>query len=394
MPRGWKLNPLRELADVIAGQSPPSETYRDEPTGLPFFQGKTDFGPLHPIARKWCDQPYKVAEVGDVLLSVRAPVGPTNIANVRSCIGRGLCAIRPRRDLDRRYLLYFLRSIEPSLAALGSGNTFHAVSTKQVASLQIPTPPLSDQRRIADRLELAMTESATAKAALVAQRAEAIRLGTAAVEAALGGRVVATSDDSLVRGGNWIAITNVAQLESGHTPSRKRPEWWGGDVPWISLPDIRQLDGTLATVTGERTNTLGLANSSARLLPPGTVVFCRDVNVGFVTVMGIPMSTSQHFVNWVPGKALRSWYLAYALIAARQYLRDLSEGSLIKTIYMPRLRGLHLRLPTLKEQDRILARINNVKAGLEAMVAPLDRQAAALDSLGPSLLASAFQGKL
>lgn len=260
--------------------------------------------------------------------------------------------------------------------------------------LMIPLPTLSEQRHIADRLDATAIDIAASKVALTRRREELEKLKAIAIEEALGGRVIAAGDDPIADGPGWIALTDVARLESGHTPSRKHPEWWGGDVPWIALPDIRALDGTVATITGERTNTLGLANSSARLLHAGTVVLCRDVNVGFVTVMGVPMATSQHFVNWAPGPALRSWYLAYALIAARQYLQRLSEGSLIKTIYMPRLHSFRLRLPPLDEQDRILARINAVKAGLADVVEPLDRQAAALDALGPALLNAAFQGKL
>jgi len=162
-------------------------------------------------------------------------------------------------------------------------------------------------------------------------------------------RVIATDDDPIAQGRGWVPLANVARIESGHTPSRKHPEWWGGDVPWIALPDIRRLDGQTATETTEYINELGLANSSARILPAGTVCLSRTASVGFITVMGVPMATSQDFVNWVPGDQLRSWYLATGLIAAREYLRNLAEGAIHKTIYMPTLRGLRIKLPPLEE---------------------------------------------
>jgi len=120
-------------------------------------------------------------------------------------------------------------------------------------------------------------------------------------------------------GWSWRPLASLARLETGHTPSRRVPEWWGGDVPWLALPDIRELDGRVAYRTLETTNALGLANSSARLLPKDTVCLSRTASVGFVTVLGTPMATSQDFVNWVCGPDLDPWFLANALISSRDY---------------------------------------------------------------------------
>jgi hypothetical protein len=88
-----KTSRLKEITEVLMGQSPPSDTYNSEGKGLPFYQGKTDFGKIFPVARMWCDRPGKIAEKDDILISVRAPVGPTNICERKSCIGRGLAAV-------------------------------------------------------------------------------------------------------------------------------------------------------------------------------------------------------------------------------------------------------------------------------------------------------------
>jgi type I restriction enzyme S subunit len=139
---------------------------------------------------------------------------------------------------------------------------------------------------------------------------------------------------------------------------------------------------------------LGLANSSARLLPEGTVVLSRTASVGFVAVMGKPMATSQDFVNWVPGPKLRSWYLAYALIGARDYLRGLSSGAVHKTIYMPTLKRLHIRLPSLDDQDRMVQRIREAHALVDDANQSVGAQSEALDALPASLLSAAFCGEL
>ncbi|MGH7367772.1 MAG: restriction endonuclease subunit S [Candidatus Rokuibacteriota bacterium] len=129
-------------------------------------------------------------------------------------------------------------------------------------------------------------------------------------------------------GWRWFRLTDLARLETGHTPSRNHPEWWGGPIPWISLADIRELHGKVAQDTIEHTNEDGLANSAARLLPEGTVVLSRTASVGFVTIMGRPMATSQDFVNWVCGPELNPRFLAYLLRASRTYIRSLSSGAI------------------------------------------------------------------
>ncbi|PLK42068.1 hypothetical protein C0V77_22840 [Emticicia sp. TH156] len=128
---------------MIAGQSPPSSTYNTEKIGIPFFQGKADFSLESPIPRLWCSRPQKIAEPNDILLSVRAPVGPTNICNQICCIGRGLSAIRTGDKIYFKFVLYFFKHIEPKLNLSGVGSTFSAITQNDIKNLEIPLPDLS-----------------------------------------------------------------------------------------------------------------------------------------------------------------------------------------------------------------------------------------------------------
>ena len=83
IPKEWKWVRLGEITEIILGQSPPSSTYNTEGKGLPFFQGSGEFGKVYPVIKKWCTEPKKVAEKGNILISVRAPVGDVNIAPVK-----------------------------------------------------------------------------------------------------------------------------------------------------------------------------------------------------------------------------------------------------------------------------------------------------------------------
>lgn len=150
---GWIRTQLSEIAEVILGQSPPSSTYNEDGRGLPFYQGKLEFGELYPTPRKWCMAPKKIAEKGDVLISVRAPVGPTNVCPEKSCIGRGLAAIRGLGEIGTFFILYVLRAFENEIARKGTGTTFSAIGGDKLKALEIPVPPLNEQERIVAKLE-------------------------------------------------------------------------------------------------------------------------------------------------------------------------------------------------------------------------------------------------
>ena len=147
---------LCDIATVIAGQSPSGHTYNEHGSGLPFFQGKADFGELYPVARKWCVAPRKIAEAGDILVSVRAPVGPTNVARERCCIGRGLAAVRADEAFVLRDFVHWnIKHRQSELISKGQGSTFAAIKQKDLKSLPIHLPPLDEQRRIVSILNRA-----------------------------------------------------------------------------------------------------------------------------------------------------------------------------------------------------------------------------------------------
>lgn len=156
LPQGWVWVRLGDLIYLEMGQSPSSEFYNQENNGLPFFQGKADFGSLHPTPRYWCTNPQKYAFLNDVLLSVRAPVGPTNIADVECCIGRGLAALRPLAGIDAKFVNFLMIRFRPALEEKATGTTFVAVSKVDVENLLVPAIPFPEQHRIVTRIDQLM----------------------------------------------------------------------------------------------------------------------------------------------------------------------------------------------------------------------------------------------
>ena len=145
---------LEDLCSINMGQSPESSSYNENGEGVPFFQGNADFGELHPKVRVWCNAPTKIAECGDILISVRAPIGALNIADKQCCIGRGLAALTVNEILCApKYLWYGLECKVDELNSKGTGSTFKAINKKTLAETEIPLPSLEEQRRIAALLD-------------------------------------------------------------------------------------------------------------------------------------------------------------------------------------------------------------------------------------------------
>ena len=177
LPRGWVRTTLEEISEIIPGQSPPSSTYNTDGKGLPFYQGKLEFGKRYPTPRKWCTAPKKIAEKGDIFISVRAPVGPTNLCHEKSAVGRGLAAIRGLNGIQPFFILHLLRRFESEIASRGTGTTFNAITGNQLKTFQIPLPPLAEQEQIVSELECCFSAADEVEATITSElrRAESLR---------------------------------------------------------------------------------------------------------------------------------------------------------------------------------------------------------------------------
>lgn len=149
----WKLKKLKELdgVEIILGQSPSSKSYNKNKSGLPFLQGKAEFGMIYPKPKIFTDAPLKIAESNDLLLSVRAPVGDINLSPYTLCIGRGLAAIRFKKDNPKFYFYWFLKN-QKAIESLGVGSTFKAITGEQLKKILVPLVGLPEQSAIANIL--------------------------------------------------------------------------------------------------------------------------------------------------------------------------------------------------------------------------------------------------
>ena len=145
---------LSEIADITMGQSPKSEFYNTEKGGMPFLQGNRTFGVRYPVFDTYTTKVTKIAKSGDVIMSIRAPVGDLNFAPEDMCIGRGLCGIRMKNG-NQQYLFYLLKYYMPYLINKESGTVFGSVNRNDIKGLEVEVPDDErTQRCIADYLSM------------------------------------------------------------------------------------------------------------------------------------------------------------------------------------------------------------------------------------------------
>ena len=403
LPFAWTTAHLNEIAHVEMGQSPDSRFYNDQGDGLPFFQGKAEFGALYPTARKWCSQPTKIAELGDILLSVRAPVGPTNIANEKCCIGRGLSAIHATAPISQKYLLHFFRHVEPWLAQQGTGTTFTAVSGGFLRELDVPLAPLNEQRRIADKLDAVL-----ARVDVCRDRLDRIpnilkRFRQSVVSAATDGLL--TSDWRIRSYGSAdrsvTTTTLVEQCLQGRVITYgviKLGDETPHGVPCLRTSNVRWLQ---VDTEGMKKIALALSNEYSRTILKGGEVL---VNVRG-TLGGVAVATSA-MIGWnvsrevavvpVDQSKVNPQFLALWVGAERsqRWLRGVEKGVAYTGINIEDLRTLPLEFPSLEEQAEIVRRVEALFAYADSLEARYTAARAQVEKLTPATLAKAFRGEL
>lgn len=170
----WNKANLSDIAEVFMGQSPESEFYNENGYGIPFYQGKINFNEIYISPSKiYTTKITQTAERHDILMSVRAPVGPVNIfTGDKCCIGRGLAAIRIKKEAANfKYVFYYLKSIESDIGRdTNTGSIFDSINKEKIMNIKIPLPPLEIQQKIVEELDKEM--EALEKVKLLKEKAE------------------------------------------------------------------------------------------------------------------------------------------------------------------------------------------------------------------------------
>lgn len=371
-----KIVNLNDVCEVIAGQSPPSSTYNQNKEGMPFFQGKADFGDLYPTVRYWCNKPKKMSKPNDILFSLRAPVGPTNINNVDACIGRGLAAIRCK-NIDLKYLLHYLRGNEERIASLGTGSTFKAIKIGTLKDLKIPLPPLTTQKRIAQILDNAAALRDKTKQLLKEydQLAQSIFLEM--------------FGDPVINPRGW-GKSKIIDYCDCIVPGRDKPKSFSGDIPWVTTNDLNHLEFTETSKIEIGLSLEEIKQVKAKIIPVNSVIITCVGDLGVVTVNKREMVVNQQLHTFQCSDSLNSVFLMFNLSFQKPYMFKMASRTTVPYMNKTIANSIPTIVPPIDLQNQFVEKI----AFIEQQKALAKQELQESENLFNCLLQKAFGGEL
>ena len=353
MREGWEYKKLGEVCEIVMGQSPDGNSI-NENEGIEFHQGKTCFGERFlNSSNLYTNKPTKYAESNSVLLCVRAPVGFPNITKRKICIGRGLCSLFSKGYINNNYLYYALLGKQNYFEKNATGSTFKAISSKIVSNAQIPVPSLSTQESIVSELDK-INE-------LISLKKEQLKdydnLAQSIFYDMFGDPI--TNE----KGWDTNKLETLTKSEGGGTPSKSKPEYWNGNIIWVSSKDMKStyISDSLIHITQE-----GVNNSPAHLLPIGTILIVNRSGI-LKHTLPIAITTKEVTINQdikalvVNSSKTNNIYLLYCLKACSPFLLSKVKAVTVDSIDFAIFKKLPIPLPPLPLQQAFAKRIEAIE---------------------------------
>ena len=413
LPDGWVWTTLEEISEIILGQSPPSSTYNTDRKGLPFYQGKLEFGETYPTPRKWCTAPKKIAEKGDVFISVRAPVGPTNLCPEKSCVGRGLAAIRGLNGIEPFFILYLMRAYEDELAGRGVGTTFNAITGNQLRTFEIPLPPLPEQHRIVSKIEELLTKLDTGINELHKAQSQLTRYRQSVLKAAFAGKLTEAwraehqgeiepaepVAGNLPTGWIWTTLEGVTELNPRIDKQSIDDDL---EVTFLPMKNVEELSGKIDLSETKRFSEL--KRKSYTPFQNGDILFAKvtpcmengKIAIAHDLKNGIGFGSTEFHVIRLPEEQSRQFFFFYFL---QQKFRQEAKRSMTGAVGLLRvptdyMKKVPIPLPPLLEQQAIVFEIESRISVADEVQKIVTVELKRAEQLRQSILKKAFSGKL
>lgn len=385
--KNWEMKKLGEVCKVIAGQSPEGKFYNSEGNGMPFYQGKKEYGEKYiGEPTTWTTKITKEAEEGDILMSVRAPVGPVNFATQKICIGRGLAAIRAGKNIDKEFLFNFLIKHENEIEG-NAGAVFNSINKTQIENIEIPLPSLPEQQRIVSILDECFAAIAKAKANAEKNLKNAKEL----FESYLQGVFEKKGDGWEIR-----TLGEVSKINYGYTEKASFDEV---GPKFLRITDIQE--------NGVDWDTVPYCKCSDKDLPKykletGDIVFART---GATT-------GKSYLINNPPNSVFASYLIRLRMNSINEFIPEFISyffqtktywdkinagisGSAQGGFNATKLGELEFHFPKSKEaQQTIVRHLDALRAETQKLEAVYQKKIDDLEELKKSILQKAFSGDL
>lgn len=369
----WPEKQLHELAAIIAGQSPDGASYNEVGNGTAFYQGKSDYGEIFlGPPTKWTTEVSRLADAGDIVMSVRAPVGALNVTNQKICIGRGLAAIQAKQD--KWYLFYLLDSIKDTIVGNG-GSVFDSINKDQIERIRVfASDSVLEQRRIADCLTSLDGLIAAHGRKLAALRAH--KRGLMQHLFPREGEPVPRLRFAAFRdAGEWSVkpLGDLFETATGGTPDRAVKEYWGGSIPWVTTSLV---DHNVITAAEEFITEAGVEKSSAKLFPKNSVLvalYGQGKTRGKVALLGVEATTNQACAAILPNDEINPLFTFANLSGRYDEMRRLSNSGGQENLSQGLVRALPFPHPSdPAEQQQIAACLGSLDDLIAAEAGAID----------------------
>ncbi|WP_151943291.1 restriction endonuclease subunit S [Aliarcobacter butzleri] len=366
LPKGWSLVELNEICNINMGQSPKSESYNENNIGLPLIQGNADIKNRKTLPRTYTSDITKKCKIGDIIMTVRAPVGAIAKSYHNACIGRGVCSITPKENND--FLYHFLVGYEDKWDKLSQGSTFTAVNGNDIKKIKLPLPPLEEQKKIADILSTVDKKIAFVEENINAT--EELKKGLMQKLLTEGIGHTEFKDSELGRipeGWKVVKLEEVCtKIVGGGTPSKNEPDYWNnGTIPWVTPSEFTKSKSNYISVTESKISEEGLKNSSATLLAIGTVIMSSRATIGECKINTIEITTNQGFISFQCNDLLNNLYLLYFIKQNKPNILKISSGSTFLEVSRTSMKNFSIAIPPLEEQKQIAEILSTVDKKLE-----------------------------
>jgi len=392
VPDGWKVAKISDIAEIISGQSPPGSEVLEIQIGLPFIQGNAEFGERSPSPKKWCAAPPKRARAGDVLLSVRAPVGEANVCESDLGIGRGVAAIRAK-EVDPDLLFYILRSSQKALQAKSQGSTFDAINRSDLGQMIVLVPPEKEQHAIVERLSA--IDAAIEKTKAVIDQTKRLKQGLLQELLTRGighTKFKRTDIGEIPEGWNVKLLSDVAEVRTGLAKGKKQivdPV----EMPYLRVANVQDgyldlSDIKLITVSGRDVSRYLLQVNDVLMTEGGDF---DKLGRGAVWQGEIESCLHQNHVFAVRCKidVLRPSYLSFASASPygkRYFLSCAKQTTNLASINSSQLKAFPVLLPPIGEQDRLISLFSTVDGAIENSQVSLQKLARIKSRVSTELL--------
>ena len=375
------IGKISDVCKVFAGQSPKGTSYNENCLGMEFHQGKKAFGDFFlGKSNVWTTEITTTAEPGDILMSVRAPVGPTNITQRKICIGRGLAAIRCREKVIPSFVLYALKNIENKIEG-NNGAVFNSINKKMIEKLPIPIIGKDEQQRIVTYLD-----STFAKIDAVAKNAEdSLNEAKALFQSAL------TKMMEPKEGWEEKALKMCStKIGDGLHGTPKYDE--NGEYYFINGNNLD--DGKIEiSNTTKRVNIIEY-NKNKVDLNENSVLLSINGTIGktaFYNDEKIILGKSACYINVIP--ILKKEYLRYFFLSKRflEYAKHNVRQATIMNLGLREIREMKLFIPPISTQQTIVATLDSLKSKVDQLQANLSRTLTECAALKQSILRQTFE---